>query len=104
MKKNLTIMIFFFKGIWSAPLFISADLATIKPEEKKILTNRRLIEINQDDEGIFGRRVFKERNFEIWLKPLSPVSIKNVDHWQYAIVFFNREILGSARYVSKKFY
>lgn len=89
-------------AIWSAPLFMSNDLRTITREEKQILTNKHVIQIDQDDEGIFGRRVIKERNFEVWLKPLSPVTIRDVDHWQYAVVYFNRATLGTATYVSSR--
>ena len=87
-------------SIWSAPLFISADLNKIRPEEKKLLTNKHVIAVDQDEEGIFGRRVIKEGSFEVWLKPMSPITLGQVEHWQYAIVYFNRAVLGSAKYVS----
>lgn len=55
-------------SIWSAPLFMSNDLSKISPEEKAILTNKHVISVDQDEEGIMGRRVFKENNFEVYLK------------------------------------
>lgn len=88
-------------SIWSAPLFMSNDLSKISPEEKSILTNKHVIAIDQDEEGILGRRVYKSGNFEVFLKPISPITIKGIDHWQYAIVYFNRNVLGSAKYYSK---
>ena len=68
------------------------------------MSNKRIkpsgiLQVDQDEDGIFGRRVIKERNFEVWLKPLSPITIKDVDHWQYAVVYFNRNTLGTATYV-----
>ena len=49
-------------AIWSilaAPLLISADLRTMRPEMKMILLNRQVIAVNQDPLGIQGRRVYK---------------------------------------------
>ena len=47
-------------AIWSilaAPLIMSVDLRTIKPEYKAILQNREVIAIDQDPLGIQGRRL-----------------------------------------------
>lgn len=46
-------------AILASPLFMSVDLRTIKPEMKAILQNKNIIEINQDELGIQGRRIFK---------------------------------------------
>lgn len=49
-------------AIWSvlaAPLLISADLRTLRPEMKAILQNKRVIAVDQDPLGIQGRRVYK---------------------------------------------
>ena len=52
-------------AIWSilaAPLFMSVDLRTIRPEMKAILLNKNVIAINQDPLGIQGRRVYEVNN------------------------------------------
>lgn len=41
-------------SIWAAPLIMSVDLRTIKPEFKDILLNKHAIKINQDSLGIQG--------------------------------------------------
>lgn len=49
-------------AIWSiiaAPLFMSVDLRSIRPESKALLLNKRAIAINQDPLGIQGRRIIK---------------------------------------------
>lgn len=45
-------------AILAAPLFMSTDLRTMKPEHKEILQNRRIIAIDQDPFGIQGRIVY----------------------------------------------
>ena len=45
-------------AIWSSPLYMSNDLRKLKPEFKEILQNKRVIAINQDKFGNFGRRVY----------------------------------------------
>jgi len=46
-------------AIFAAPLLMSTDLRTIKPEYKAILQNRKIIAVNQDRLGIQGRRIYK---------------------------------------------
>lgn len=46
-------------AIFSAPLYMSNDLRQLRPEFKEILQNRHVIKVNQDELGIFGKRVFK---------------------------------------------
>jgi hypothetical protein len=46
-------------SIWSAPLIMSNDLRTIHPAYREILLNRRLIAVDQDPLGIFGKLVYK---------------------------------------------
>ncbi len=48
-------------AIFAAPLLMSVDLRTIKPEYKAILQNRKIIAVNQDRLGIQGRRIYKVR-------------------------------------------
>lgn len=47
----------------AAPLLMSVDLRTIRPEYKAILQNRKIIAVDQDVLGIQGRRIYKVRNY-----------------------------------------
>lgn len=46
-------------AIMAAPLLMSVDLRTIRPEYKAILQNRGIIGVDQDPLGIQGRRIYK---------------------------------------------
>ena len=46
-------------AIMAAPLMMSVDLRTIRPEFKAILQNRKIIAVDQDPLGIQGRRIYK---------------------------------------------
>jgi len=46
-------------AIFAAPLLMSVDLRTIKPDYKAILINKKIISVNQDKLGIQGRRIYK---------------------------------------------
>lgn len=46
-------------AILAAPLFMSVDLRTIRPEYKAILQNRKIIAVDQDPLGLQGRRIYK---------------------------------------------
>ena len=48
-------------AIFAAPLLMSVDLRTIRPEYKAILINKKIISVNQDKLGIQGRRIYKVR-------------------------------------------
>jgi alpha-galactosidase len=69
--------------ILAAPLITGNDLRNMSDEVRKILTNRELIAINQDELGKQGFKIYDEGNFEIWEKPLSGGDI--------AICFLNLE-------------
>lgn len=47
-------------AVLAAPLLISTDLATIRPEFKEILLNKDIIAVNQDPMGKQGLRVWKK--------------------------------------------
>lgn len=79
-------------AILAAPLFMSADLRTIRPEHKDILTNRLVIAINQDSLGRMGRRICVESGVEIWARAVLPLA--DDKSTSAAIVFFNRRNLG----------
>ncbi|EDW12312.1 alpha-N-acetylgalactosaminidase [Drosophila mojavensis] len=87
-------------AIWSilaAPLLMSVDLRTIRPEFKEILLNRKIISVDQDPLGIQGRRIYKHKGIEIWSKPISPVY---QNFYSYALAFINRRTDGTPSDIS----
>lgn len=48
-------------AVLAAPLIMSNDLRSIRPEFTEILTNRNVIKINQDPLGHQGRRMFQDK-------------------------------------------
>ena len=46
-------------SIMAAPLLMSTDLRTISNQSKQLLQNENLIKVNQDPNGIQGRRIMK---------------------------------------------
>ncbi|XP_050355620.1 alpha-N-acetylgalactosaminidase [Nymphalis io] len=79
-------------AILAAPLLMSVDLRTIRPEYKAILQNRKIIEVDQDPLGIQGRRIYKHRGIEIWSRPILPI---HGQHYSYAVAFVNRRTDGT---------
>ena len=55
----------------AAPLIAGNDLSNMDEATKRILLNREVIAINQDPLGVQGRRVSKDGDKEVWVKPLS---------------------------------
>jgi alpha-N-acetylgalactosaminidase len=84
-------------AIFAAPLLMSVDLRTIKPDYKAILKNKKIIAVNQDPLGIQGRRIYKQKGIEIWARPIMPVYRAK---YSYAIVFLNRRTDGTPSEVS----
>lgn len=86
-------------SIWSAPLYMSNDLRRIDPEMAKVLKNKNLIGINQDQLGIFGLMVAQQNNgtIQAFVKPIEV--IKNGCP-SFAIVYLYRNALGDRRLVS----
>ena len=73
-------------SLWSmlaAPLMAGNDLRNMDRETSRILTNREVIEVNQDALGISARKVVDEGEFEVFVKPLS--------HGDLSVCLFNRE-------------
>lgn len=66
----------------AAPLMAGNDLRSMDETTLDILTNKEMIAIDQDPLGIQGFRIYKDPDFEIWLKPLQDGS--------KAVCFFNR--------------
>ncbi|KAH9643714.1 hypothetical protein HF086_001824 [Spodoptera exigua] len=79
-------------AILAAPLLMSVDLRTIRPEYKAILQNRKIIEVDQDPLGIQGRRIYKHRGIEIWSRPILPIQSQ---YYSYAVAFVNRRTDGT---------
>lgn len=79
-------------AIMAAPLFMSVDLRTIRPEFKEILLNRQIIAVNQDPLGKMGRRIVTVNGIEVWARPLAPVTDEGFP--SAAIVLFNRRHIG----------
>uniref|UniRef100_A0A224YTB1 Alpha-N-acetylgalactosaminidase n=1 Tax=Rhipicephalus zambeziensis TaxID=60191 RepID=A0A224YTB1_9ACAR len=82
-------------AIMAAPLLMSNDLRRMRPEFKQILQNRAIIAVNQDPLGIMGRKIRVEDGVETWIRPVTPVV--GVSGYSYAVVFFNRNIMGTTR-------
>ncbi|HZU30933.1 MAG TPA: glycoside hydrolase family 27 protein, partial [Candidatus Angelobacter sp.] len=60
--------------IWAmlaAPLIAGNNLSEMSPEIREILTNREIIDVDQDALGIQGHRLRQEGPRTIWVKPLS---------------------------------
>nr|CAI5835205.1 unnamed protein product [Callosobruchus analis] len=79
-------------AILAAPLLMSVDLRTIKPEYKAILQNKKIIAVDQDILGIQGRRIYKHKGIEIWSRPITPLF---QNYFSYAIAFVNRRTDGT---------
>ncbi|VDM77323.1 unnamed protein product, partial [Strongylus vulgaris] len=77
-------------SMWSAPLIMSNDLRTLKPEFKQILLNRDVIAIDQDPMGIMGKLVRKTKSIGIYLKPVTPL---RGEETSYALAVVNKNIL-----------
>lgn len=76
----------------AAPLLMSVDLRTIRPEFKAILKNRKIIAVDQDPLGIQGRRIYKHKGIEIWSRPITPIY---QTHYSFAVAFVNRRTDGT---------
>ncbi|XP_075234708.1 alpha-N-acetylgalactosaminidase-like [Lycorma delicatula] len=74
-------------AILAAPLLMSTDLNSIRPEYKDILQNEDIIAVNQDPLGIQGRRIFKKLGIQVWTRPITPVY---QTYYSYAIAFVSR--------------
>jgi len=48
-------------AMWSAPLLMSNDLRSVKRASKRLLLNKNVIKINQDELGVQGRIVIEVR-------------------------------------------
>ncbi|XP_022214324.1 alpha-N-acetylgalactosaminidase-like [Drosophila obscura] len=77
-------------AIWSviaAPLIMTNDLETVRPEIRELLQNREVIAINQDLLGMPGRCVLTSKYFQVWLRRVTPVN--DLGKHSFAVAFVN---------------
>jgi alpha-N-acetylgalactosaminidase len=79
-------------SIMAAPLIMSVDLRTIKPDYRDILQNKNMIAINQDKLGVMGKRIGGIDRVQIWAKLLSGE--------RTAFVFYHFDPFGMPVFVS----
>ena len=72
-------------SLWAmlaAPLMAGNDLAAMSADTRRILGNREVIAVDQDPLGLAARRVRKQGDLELWVRPLAG--------GERAVVLFNR--------------
>ncbi|HEY9107176.1 MAG TPA: glycoside hydrolase family 27 protein [Roseateles sp.] len=72
-------------SLWAmlaAPLIAGNDLSKMDADTVRILTNKDVIAVDQDPLGKQGRRMLKEGELEVWVRPLQG--------GEFAAVLFNR--------------
>ncbi|CAH9056936.1 unnamed protein product [Cuscuta epithymum] len=74
-------------AISKAPLIIGCDVRNMTKETLRILSNKEVIAVNQDSNGVQAKKVRMEGDSEIWAGPLSG--------YRVAVVLLNR---GPIRY------
>ena len=55
----------------NSPLLAGNDLRDMSKQTVEILTNKEVIALNQDKRFVQARRMLKEGDIEVWIKPLS---------------------------------
>lgn len=73
----------------NSPLLAGNDLRNMSKQTIEILTNKEIIALNQDEGFEQARRLFRENNVEVWMKPLGNGKSK-------AIAIMNRGDLDTA--------
>ena len=58
-------------AMMTSPLMAGNDIAHMDENTRSILLNKEVIAVDQDKLGVQGRRVWKEGNREVWVKPLA---------------------------------
>ncbi|MEO5775102.1 MAG: glycoside hydrolase family 27 protein [Sphingomicrobium sp.] len=69
-------------AIMAAPLMAGNDIANMDESTRSILLNKDVIAVDQDKLGVQGRRVVKDGDKEVWVKPLAS--------GEWAVLLFNR--------------
>ncbi len=57
--------------VLAAPLIAGNDIRSMTPEVAAILTNKEVIDVDQDSLGMQGRRVKRDGDFDVWAKQLA---------------------------------
>lgn len=82
-------------GMWcmlAAPLILSADLRTMRPEFKEIVLHRELIKLNQDPLGVQAKRIIKQEHIHVFSRPVMPLYQKKTS---VAVAFLSRWTEGT---------
>src|SRR3989442_15439639 len=58
-------------GLLAAPLIAGNDIRSMSPEIAEILTNNEVIAVDQDRQGLQGRRGKREGELGVWAKPMA---------------------------------
>ena len=58
-------------AMMASPLMAGNDIAHMDETTRSILLNKEVIAVDQDPLGVQGRRVWKQGDSEVWVKPLS---------------------------------
>jgi alpha-galactosidase len=58
-------------AMMASPLMAGNDIAHMDEVTRSILLNKEVIAVDQDRLGVQGRRVWKDGNREVWMKPLA---------------------------------
>jgi alpha-galactosidase len=58
-------------AMMASPLMAGNDVAHMDQSTRSILLNSEVIAVDQDRLGVQGHRVWKDRNSEVWVKPLA---------------------------------
>ncbi|SFI84067.1 alpha-galactosidase [Kaistella treverensis] len=66
----------------AAPLIAGNDIRNMNAETLQVLTNKKVIAVNQDKLGVQGLKYKDDGDFEIWFKPL--------ENGDWAVAFLNR--------------
>lgn len=69
-------------ALMASPLMAGNDIAHMDESTRSILLNKEVIAVDQDPLGVQGRRVWKDGDREVWVKPLADGA--------RAVLLFNR--------------
>jgi alpha-galactosidase len=69
-------------AMMASPLMAGNDVARMDETTRSILLNKEVIAVDQDPLGVQGRRVWKDGDNEVWVKPLA--------NGARAVLMFNR--------------
>ena len=107
----------------AAPLAAGNDLRKMTAQTREILTNKEMIDIDQDPRGIAAFKMIMPDSLEVWVKPLKNDELAfcffnrtgstkkitlnwkdlNVSDAQSGLdIHFDKQIIYAARFVAKK--